>query len=166
MCSCSSTPLLVQAVGARGEATKNKGKLGIKKLAPFLQGVRGEEPSPVLARPLWLHSCFLPSPKHRSPWGGRGVHAKRCSERGESPRRGRKAFGLCFYFCLFEGAVGRAEWLSEHRMNAGIHTGFQHPFQPRDPLEQAPKALCRAPWEGSCCLQYLTGKGALTKPAG
>lgn len=54
--------------------------------------------------------------------------------------------------------MGRAEWLSEHRMNAGIHTGsraFQHPFKPRALLEQAPKALCREPWEGSSCLQYL-----------
>lgn len=35
----------------------------------------------------------------------------------------------------------------------------QHPFKPRAPLERAPKALCREPWEGSSCLEYLSRHG-------
>lgn len=47
-------------------------------------------------------------------------------------------------------------------MNVGIHSaseGFQHPFKPRALLERAPKALCRGPWEGSSCLEYLSWHG-------
>lgn len=90
------------------------------------------------------------------------MHAKRCCEKkgGGEKNGGRKAFGtLLSFLFLFEGAVGRAEWLSECRMNAAIHSaseGFQHPFKPRALLERAPKALCREPWEGFSCLQYLS----------
>lgn len=76
-------------------------------------------------------------------------------EGGKPSEREKSIWILLSFLFLFEGAVGRAEWLSEHGMNAGIHTGFQHPFKPWALLEQAPKALCRGPWEGSSCLQYL-----------
>lgn len=79
--------------------------------------------------------------------------------RGGGKRREKSIWTLLSFLFLFEGAVGRAEWLSECRMNAGIHLaseGFQHPFKPRALLEQAPKALCRGPWEGSSCLGYLS----------
>lgn len=79
-------------------------------------------------------------------------------EGGKPSERVKSIWTLLSFLFFFEGAVGRAEWLSEHRMNAGIHTGsgaFQHPFKPRVLLERAPKALCRGPWEGSSCLQYL-----------
>lgn len=76
-------------------------------------------------------------------------------EGGKRSEREKSVWTLLSFLFLFEGAVGRAEWLSEHGMNAGIHTSFQHPFKPRALLERAPKALCRGPWEGSSCLQYL-----------
>lgn len=80
-------------------------------------------------------------------------------EGGKPSEREKSIWTLLSFLFFFEGAVGRAEWLSEHQMNVGIHTGsgaFQLPFKPRALLERAPKALCRGPWEGSSCLQYLS----------
>lgn len=90
------------------------------------------------------------------------MHAKRCSESWGGNGGEKSVWTLLSFLFLFEGAVGRAEWLSEHQMNAGIHAaseGFQHPFKPRALLERAPKALCRGPWEGSSCLEYLSQHG-------